>query len=158
MSNKRKSREEIFKPKLTEQQRREIFSEYVKLHTKNEQRAYAPLKAKELGVSDDTVRRVLNDQKRWDAYLKAVDNIKNREIARAYAHLGDALDVSLGVIRDKEKYEGSGLIQYPMQAATDLMNRLGLKAEAKESDGVNITFVGGCIPATNMPERKGEPE
>lgn len=157
MANNGQTKEELFKAKLTEDQKKAVFAEYVGLHTKKEQRNYAKEKAKELGVSDDTIHRVLNDRRRWDRYVKALEDEKLRELARAHAHLGEALDVQLSVIREKDKYEG-GLIQYPMQAAADLMNRLGFKAETKEAEGVNITFVGGAIPATNMPARKDEAE
>lgn len=156
MANNGMEKDQLFKARLTESQKREIFAEYVHLHTKKEQRKYAKEKAQQLGVSDDTIHRVLNDRKRWERYLKAMEDEKLHELARAHAHLGEALDVPLSIIRDREKYEGSGLIQYPMQAATDLMNRLGLKADAKESEGVNITFVGGFAPATNMPVRRDD--
>lgn len=158
MANNGQEKSELFKPKLTEDQKKSIFAEYVSLHTKKEQRNFAKEKARELGVSDDTIGRVLNDRRRWDRYVKAMENEKMRELARAHAHLGDALDVQLSVIRNRDKYEGGGLIQYPMQAAVDLMNRLGFKAETKEAEGVNITFIGGGAPVTNMPERKDEAE
>lgn len=157
MANNGQAKEELFKVKLTEEQKKAVFAEYVSLHTKKEQRNFAKTKAKELGVSDDTIGRVLNNRRRWDKYVKTMEDEKLRELARAHAHLGEALDVQLSVIRDKDKYEG-GLIQYPMQAAADLMNRLGFKAETKEAEGVNITFVGGGAPVTNMPARKDETE
>lgn len=157
-SNKGKTREELFAPKLTTRQKHEIFMEYVQLYTRKEQRAFAAQKAAELGVCRETIRRITGDKKRWDAYMKRCEDTRARELARAYAHLGDALDVPLSIIRDQEKYAGSGLVQYPMQAATDLMNRLNFKAETKESEGVTINFVGGGMPATNMPVRRNGEE
>ena len=145
-----------FAPKLTKQKKNEIFMEFVGLFSRQEQKCFSSRKAKELGVSYKTIDRIISDQKRWDAFKAQCEKIHSKELARAYAHLPAALDVPLDIIRNADQYEG-GLKQYPLQAANALMDRLNFRAKSEESNGVNITFMGG-MPEVNMPKREGEDE
>ena len=145
-----------FVPKLTKQQKNEIFMEFVGLYSRREQLHFSARKAKELGVSYKTIDRIISDQKRWDAFKASCERIRDRELARAYACLPAALDVPLDLIRNADKYEG-GLKQYPLQAANSLMDRLNFREKSEENNGVNINFVGG-MPEVNMPTRSNDSE
>lgn len=144
-----------FEPKLTKQQKHDIFMEYVGLYSRKEQCHFAANKAKELGVNRKTIERILSDKKRWDAFKTRCERIHDQELARMYMHLPDALDVPLDIIKNADQYEG-GMKQYPLQAANSIMDRLNFRAKSEESNGVNITFVGGGLPEVNMPTRGGE--
>lgn len=157
MSDDQEKKDKPFTPKLTKQQKDAIFMEFVRLATRTEQCHYSAKKAEELGVSRKTIERIVNDPKRWDAFKARCERVYDRELARAYMHLPDALDVQLDLIMNADQYEG-GLKQYPLQAANGLMDRLNFRAKSEENTGVNITFVGGGLPEVNMPKRGGDGE
>lgn len=146
-----------FARKLTARQKDEVFAEYVGLYSRREQLHYPSRKAQELGVSYDTVKRIINDPKRWAKFKAKCERIYDREMARAYAHLPDALDVPLSIIRDADSYEG-GLKQYPLQAANSLMDRLNFRERSEDKSNVAITFTGGAPLTVNMPPPTEETE
>lgn len=156
MSDDEVKKDKPFAPKLTKQQKNEIFMEFVGLYSRREQLHFSKHKAAELDVSYKTIDRIISDQKRWDAFKASCEKIRDRELARAYAALPAALDVPLDLIRNADKYEG-GLKQYPLQAANALMDRLNFREKAQENVGVNINFVGG-MPEVNMPSRSDDSE
>lgn len=150
-----------FQQKLTKAQKDAIFLEYLELDTVGEQRAFvekkrAQLKA-EMGieVSHSTIQRVIHDTKRMKAYLDSVNRIRDEQMARMWAHAGDAVDVHLDIIKRKNDF-GVNMATVPQQSANAVLDRIGLKAK-KDDEAQAVTFqIEGGMNIGVPPPKKGE--
>lgn len=142
------SQAQYFCVKITPDKKNEIFEEYIALPRK-EQWHYCSAKAAELGVAACTIRDIVHDEDRLRAYLAKRDRIRDMEMARAYANLGKALDVQIGILNQADTLPDNmkGLAQ---NAATDLMNRLNFKEKVAEEDRT-MHFIFGSDIALGMP-------
>lgn len=128
----------MFETKLTKKQKDAIFEEYLQLDSETERRHYASKKAAELGVAHCTIQRIIHDKKRLADYLHKVNEIRDEQMARMWAHAGDAVDVHLDIIKRKEEF-GVNMATTPQQSANALLDRIGLKAK-KDDESTAVTF------------------
>ncbi|MBQ2948338.1 MAG: hypothetical protein IJD94_05105 [Clostridia bacterium] len=149
-----------FAAKLTKAQKDEIFREYLLVDSVREQRAFverkrAELRAQGIEVSHCTIQRIIHDKKRMAAYLHSVNEIRDEQMARMWAHAGDAVDVHLDIIRRKDEF-GVNMATTPQQSANALLDRIGLKAKKEdEASAVTFNITGGM--QLGMPKtRDGE--
>lgn len=141
----------MFEQKLTNAQKDEIFEEFLRA-TDKERYHFATTKAAELGVSHSTIQRIIRDKKRMKKYLDKVNEIRDLQMARMWAHAGDAVDVHINIINRQADF-GINMATVPQQSANTLLDRLGIK-EKKDDASTKVVFeIGGGLDV-GMPEKR----
>ena len=144
-----------FEPKLTVQQRTEIFRRALKGERTCDL-------AKEFQVHESTITKIKYDKKRL--------NMAEKKLTARQQHC--RLRIMMGAEKGVEKEheildrevpantkEAISLMYLQHQAAVDMMNRGGLKAEDKDAGGVTVVFSGGGGFDPGMPtEMAGDDE
>lgn len=137
----------VGEPKLTKEQRSEIFRRAL-----NGERTCDL--AKEFGVSAPTISGIKYDVKRLAAAEKKL------AAKQTYNRLRIRMGASKGVEKEheildravpSEGKEAISLLYLQHQAAVDMMNRGGFKAEDKDSGGVTVVFANGSGFEPGMP-------
>lgn len=141
----------MFEQKLTNAQKDEIFLEFLRA-TDKERYHFATAKAAELGVSHSTIQRIIRDKKRMKKYLDKVNEIRDLEMARMWAHAGDAVDVHLNIIAKAESF-GINMATVPQQSANAILDRVGLKAQKDDASTKVVFEIGGGLDV-GMPEKR----
>lgn len=142
---------EAFKPKLTGEQRAEVF-----------RRALNGEKtcdlAREFNVSTNLISRIKYDPKR----LKTAE--KKMTARQLYTKLRVHMAADKGVEKEHEILdrpvpdgkEGVSLLYLQHQAAVDAMNRSGLRENGKDSGGVTVVFANDTGFEPGMPTEMAE--
>lgn len=148
----------MFEQKLTKAQKDAIFEEYLQVDTRAEQlgfveRKRAELRAEGIEVSHSVIQRVIHDPKRMSAYLEKVDRIRNEQMARMWAHAGNAVDVHLDIIKRKSEF-GVNMATVPQQSANAVLDRIGLKAKKDDDGAAKVVFEIEGGMSIGMPKAK----
>ena len=101
--------------------------------SKEEQRHFARDRAPEYGVSRSCIQRIIRDKKRLQKYLEKRGRVFDLQTARMAAHLEDAVNVHLDIIKDAANYPHM-YKSVPQNSANALMDRIGFKAQKDEED------------------------
>ena len=150
------SKNELFKPKLTPEQRSEIFEGYVQLGTARERTRYEAQMAEKYGVHRETIRRVTHDKKRMEKWLKGLNHAFDLASGQILANLTAAVGVQTDLInRNDLPVNMLGLKQ---NAAVDLMNRAGLKKKDNDANTMVIKFESNGFEVGMPPASEAEAE
>lgn len=145
-----------FKPKLTAEERHDIFMRYVELKTPKERSRYEAEMAEKYGVVRDTIRRVTHDPKRMEKWLRGLNHAFDLASGQILANLGAAVGVQTELInRDDLPVNMLGLKQ---NAAVDLMNRAGLKHKDENANTMTIKFEAAGFDVGMPPASEGDAE
>lgn len=126
------------KPKLTAQERDEIFQAYVQLKSNSERWGFETHMAEKFGVHRTTIHRVTHDPKRMAKWLKGLNHAFDLASGQILASLGDAVKVQTDLIHNDNL--PANMLGLKQNAAVDLMNRAGLKRRDEESNTMTIKF------------------
>lgn len=138
-----------FKPKLTPEQRDEIFEGYIRLETCGERWGYETRMAEKYGIHRKTVHRITHDEKRIKKYLDKANHIHNITLLRLIEHQTDAVNTRIELMNDKSLPQNLWYLR--QNAAVDVMNRAGLKDKEAEESEIRIVFGEGSGMAAGMP-------
>lgn len=143
-----------FEAKLTPEQKNEIFKKYVRA-TEEEQYHFARTESELRGVSRSCIQRIIRDKKRLRKYVEDRQVLFDMQTARMAAHLEDAVNVHLDIIKEASTYP----LAYKTTAqnsANALMDRIGFKPKRDEDAAMVITFaVDPQMPSRTEEEAKG---
>lgn len=139
-----------FERKLTPQQKDAIFKKYVRA-TEEEQYHFARDESVVWGVSRSCIQRIIRDKKRLRAYIEDRQRIFDLQTARMTAHLEDAVNVHLDIIKDAPNYPQM-YKSTPQNSANALMDRIGFKPKKDAEEAMVVRFA----VEPQMPKRESE--
>ena len=141
-------------PKLTKEQKDDIFETYVQLLTPKERWGFETRMAEQYGVHRTTIHRITHDEKRMKKWLDGLNHAHDLAMGQILANLGSAVKVQTDLIHN----EGLpvNMLGLKQNAAVDLMNRAGLKHKDEESNSVTIRFESNGFNVNMPPQTEGE--
>ena len=141
-------------PKLTKEQKDEIFETYVSIRKPKERFGFETRMAEKYGVHRCTINRITHDQKRIEKWLRGLNHAHDLAMGQILANLGDAVGVQVDLIHnDALPVNMLGLKQ---NAAVDLMNRAGLKKKDEEANTMTIKFEATGFEVNMPPAAEGD--
>ena len=141
-------------PKLTAQQKDDIFERYVQLTSSQERYGFETRMAAEYGVHRCTIHKITHDQKRMEKWLRKLNHAFDLASGQILANLGDAVKVQVDLIHNEEL--PPNMLGLKQNAAVDLMNRAGLKKKDEEANKLEIKFVTDGFKVNTPPPAEDE--
>lgn len=138
-----------FQPKLTPEQREDIFVEYVNLRTAAERYGFETRKSEEYGVHRSTIHRITHDEKRIKKWLDKANHLHDISMLRLLEQQTDAVNTQVELMNDRTLPQNLWYLR--QNAAVDIMNRSGLKQREAEESEIRIVFGEGGGLAAGMP-------
>lgn len=113
--------------------------------------------AKEYGVNQSTISRIINDVEVMQSVLKATTASKIRALVRVHQHLDEAVDTQIELMRGQYEDQYKYLKQ---NAARDLLDRGGVRTEKEEhaETRVVVDFGGASSLTLGVPDHSKDNE